>query len=239
MDQKERRERQLRGILEDAIECACTNISLEEDAIERLLRNAEKLQEDLAASIIKHSVEDVKFFKHSFADVKFFLMDSFELTVPEDYDHGRAAFELRKTCEEGEILLLQQRNYDKHYKNATHQLVPGKTYMVKIFSIRQEITPEDCMNFLALQRAIPVGVQGLSLARQLKREKFPIGKWTVSFNEKDAIWEDADGNRGVPRVGTVSDGVWRANPGGCFGSGWVDGSCLLCFCDLPVGEAGK
>jgi hypothetical protein len=86
------------------------------------------------------------------------------------------------------------------------------------------------MNFLKRQRAILVGGQGLTLAQDLKKEEFPVSKWTVSFDEKNALWSDSDGYHGVSSVFRGSDGGWEFDLGSFEGVSSVD-DCLLCFCD--------
>jgi hypothetical protein len=64
----------------------------------------------------------------------------------------------------------------------------------------------------------------------LKKDEFPIGKGTISFDEKDNLWEDADGHRGVPFVRRYSGGGWSFDLG-YFERPWVSDYVLLCFCD--------
>ncbi|MFA6324604.1 MAG: hypothetical protein WCX46_00005, partial [Candidatus Paceibacterota bacterium] len=61
------------------------------------------------------------------------------------------------------------------------------------------------------------------------------GYWYLSFDEKESLWKDADGDHRVPGVCAGSDGGFEFVLG-CFGDDWHDHSCLLCFCDLPVSE---
>jgi hypothetical protein len=112
-------------------------------------------------------------------------------------------------------------------------LVPGKTYKVKIFPILQTVTSEDCMTFLKKQNAVLVGGQGATLVYDLAKDQLPKGKWTVSFDEKEALWEDADGNRGVPNVYAYTDGDFEFFLG-YFGYDWNSDHCVLCFCDLSA-----
>lgn len=221
----EGQEKQFNRIVEDLIAQARKKVPMDKDAMQRLLGNGGKAQDEIIATLIKYSS----------ADTRFELLSTFELTVPQNYTHGTqlATFaEFAKNKAE-KFYNYNQAITDKNYAGATHQLVPGKTYGVKIFGIKQQVTSEDCMNFLASQRAILVGAQGISLVRQLKKNEFPVGKWTASFDEKDALWEDADGYLRVPGVGRDSGGVWCFLLGG-FGIDRNDGHCLLCFCDLSA-----
>lgn len=221
----EGQEKQLERFVQDAVVSARKSIILDKDAMQRLIGNGGKFQGDLIASLIKHSV----------ADDRFELLSSFELTVPSGYDHGTqlATFAEYAKKKSEKFYYVNEAATDANYAKATQRLVPGKTYGVKIFAIKRRVTSEDCLAFLASQQAILVGAQGLSLTRQLKRNELPVGKWTVSFDQKDALWEDADGNHRVPRVYRYSDGDWNFYLGS-FENDCYDGYCLLCFRDLSA-----
>ena len=87
------------------------------------------------------------------------------------------------------------------------------------------------MTFLKKQGAILVGGQGITLLQANKPDEFPGSEWTVSFDEKDALWEDSDGDHRVPGVYRGSGGGWGFGLGD-FEGGWDGDDCLLCFCDL-------
>lgn len=221
----EGQETQLDRIVADAVRRARKEVVLDKDAIQRLHANGGKFQDDIIASLIKHST----------SDNRFGLLTSFELTVPKKYDHGTQLATFAKFAKEKSEKFYYYNDdiTDVNYSKATQKLVPGKTYGVKIFWVKTRVTSEDCLAFLASQRAILVGAQGVSMARQLKKDQFPVGKWTVSFDEKDALWTDADGNHRVPYVLRHSDGSWHFSLG-CFEYGWSDDYCLVCFCDLSA-----
>ena len=221
----EGQETSLDRIVADAIRSARKKVVLDKDAMQRLLGNGGKFQDDILASLIKYSV----------SDDRFELVNSFDLTVPKGYVNGTQLTTFAEYAKQ-----KSERFYyyngdisDKNYAGVTNQLVPGKTYGVKIFAIKRTVASEDCLSFLASQNALLIGAQGLSLIRQLKKDEFPVGKYTVSFDKKEALWEDADGNHRVPRVDRDSDGDWGFYLG-YFGRGWRDGICLLCFCDLSA-----
>lgn len=221
----EGQEVQLERVVLDTVRESRKAVVLDKDGMQRLLGNGGKFQEGVIALLAKLSA----------SDDRFELLNSFELTVPQKYTHGTqlatfAAFAKNKS---EKFYFYNDSITDANYAKATQKLVPGKTYGVKIFGIKQRVTSEDCLAFLATQRAILVGAQGVSLTRQLKREQFPVEKWTVSFDEKDALWEDADGDHGVPLVDRDSDGDWSFDLG-YFGRDWNDAHCLVCFCDLSA-----
>jgi hypothetical protein len=158
----------------------------------------------------------------------------FELTVPADYNHdtqidtsGKKARKEKTTYYYNDDLI------SKNFAKATNKLVPGKTYKVKIIPILQTVTSEDCMTFLKKQNAVLVGGQGATLVYDLAKDKLPKGKYTVSFDEKEALWKDAGGYRRVPYVIADTDGDFSFNLGS-FGLDWASVHCVLCFCDLSA-----
>jgi hypothetical protein len=177
---------------------------------------------------LQNAVEG-KFDGASLIDPRFEYVKEFTLTVPMDYVHTTqlATFEKKHRKD---LYYFNSDITDAHFRGATTQLVPGKTYTVKIFGIKKTATSDDCMNLLKSQKAILVGAQGASLVCQEKKEELPKGKWCASFDEKGALWVDAGGSHRVPSVGHFSDGGFKFSLGG-FESGWYDAYCVLCFCD--------
>ena len=156
----------------------------------------------------------------------------FEFTVPADYKHDSQLDTFAKKTKK-----LKTTHYfndaltSANFAKATNKLEPGKTYKVKIFLILATVTSEDCMTFLGKHNAILVGGQGITLLQDQKADKFPVGKYTVSFDQKDALWTDSDGYRRLPDVNRDSGGDWKFRLG-FFEGDWSDDRCLLCFCDL-------
>jgi hypothetical protein len=170
--------------------------------------------------------------KLAIADKRFgAAIREFELTVPEDYNHDTQIDAFGKKTKKLKNTYYYNDDFtSENFANASNKLQPGKTYKVKIFPILETVASEDCMAFLRKQNAILVGGQGLTLTQDLKKDEFPIGKGTISFDEKDNLWEDADGRHGVPFVGRYSDGDWAFRLG-YFGDPWFSDYVLLCFCD--------
>jgi len=164
---------------------------------------------------------------------RFSLLSSLQFTVPKDYNHPTQLASFAKENRK-KFYFYNDNITDRNFAKVTNKLVPGKTYEAKIFKITKRVTSEDCLAFLKkTQKAIFVGAQGISVVWQQAKEQFPKGKWTVSFDEKDAFWQDANGRRGVPRVGrNVGDG-WFFDLGR-FEGDLDDGDCLLCLFDLSA-----
>ncbi|MDI6820743.1 MAG: hypothetical protein QMD65_01005 [Patescibacteria group bacterium] len=157
---------------------------------------------------------------------KSMLLKTFSLTVPKGYKH--------KT----QLSTLKRKNFhyfndavtDKNFRNATKKLIPGKTYEVKIVNIGSRLTSEECMDVYTREKAIFTGAQGLLLVCQLKKEEFPKGKRTLSFDEKKALYKDVYGDHMVPYVDCRSGGDYRFRLA-YFANSCIADDCLLLFCD--------
>ena len=163
---------------------------------------------------------------------RFSLLSSLQFTVPEGYNHSTQLASFSKENRK-KFYSYNDNITDENFAKTTNKLVPGKTYEAKIFGITKWVTSEDCLAFLKTQNAILVGAQGISVVWQQAKEQFPKGKWTVSFDEKDAFWQDAHGSHRVPRVGRDVDGDWSFSLGG-FEDDWRGSDCLLCLFDLSA-----
>lgn len=202
------------------------NLGLTKDVAQEVIKSGDKLHEimrDAALNAIK---------KLAIIDARFgAALTEFDLIVPVDYNHDTIIDDQKKKLKKlKNTYYYNDELTSNNFANATNKLVPGKTYRVKIFPILEGVTSEDCMTFLKKQRAILVGGQGVLLANDLKGDEFPIGKWTVSFDEKEALWKDSDGCHGVPVVYRHSGGD-REFHLGVFEGDWDGGGCLVCFCD--------
>ena len=163
---------------------------------------------------------------------RFSLLSSLQFTVPEGYNHSTQLASFSKENRK-KFYSYNDNITDENFAKTTNKLVPGKTYEAKIFGITKWVTSEDCLAFLKTQNAILVGAQGISVVWQQAKENLPKGKYTLSFDEKNALWRDAGGRRRVPSVGRDVGGGWDFGLGD-FESDWHDGSCLLCLFDLSA-----
>lgn len=153
------------------------------------------------------------------------------IRVPDDYNH---ATRLKTFYRQNRKKLCYYNDdiTDKNFPNPTRVLKPGEKFRVRAFKqvVGGTTTSEERMAFLATQKAIHVGAQGASLVFDQKRDQLPKGKLYASFDEKDRLWEDADGNHVVPCVPCPSvDGFGFLL--GLFELVWHDGIAFLCFCD--------
>jgi len=163
---------------------------------------------------------------------RFELIKTVEITVPDDYANDTHLGSFKEQYAKAFYYYNDDIN-DENFGKATIKLTPGRKFAVKIF--RQTIpggtTSEERMGFLHSQGAVFTGAQGASLVFEQKRDELPKGFAYVSFDKKEALWRDSDGNHRVPYLGRFSDGAWDFDLGR-FERGWDVGHCLLCFCDL-------
>lgn len=159
------------------------------------------------------------------------LVDLGIITVPDDYVHDKRLTTFGKQnrkkfyCYNDEIT-------DKNFPNPTRVLKPGDKLRVR--ALKQVVggmtTSEERMAFLATQKAIHTGAQGASLVFDQKRDQLPKGKWYASFDEKDRLWADADGDHRVPFVDCDSGGAFEFDLGR-FEGVWNDDGAFLCITD--------
>lgn len=211
--------KQFKRFVEDAADRARREVELDKDALQRLLGNDGKFQADIVASIKKHSAQDERFK----------LVNTFKLTVPTSYDHATQLTSFSKENYK-KFSYYNDALTDENFAKITNKLIPGKTYAAKIFQLTTKMSSEDCVVFLKTQKAILVGAQGISLVWQEKKNEFLVGKWIVSFDEKDTLFVDADDYPRVPGMNRDSDGGWHFYLGN-FEDDWSTAACLLCFCD--------
>lgn len=158
------------------------------------------------------------------------FMDLGIITVPDDYVHSTRLTSFKKENRKN-FYQWNDAITDKNFAKATTKLVPGRKLRVKVFKqiVSGTTTSEERIAFLKSQNAVLTSAQGASLVFEQKRDELPKGYWYLSFDEKDALWNNG-GDRRVPRVDRNSDGGWHFNLG-YFEHDWHGNDCLLCFCD--------
>lgn len=159
------------------------------------------------------------------------LVDLGIITVPDDYVHKKRLTMFGKHNRK-KFYYYNDDITDKNFPNPTRILKPGDKLRVRAFKqvVGGTTTSEEHMTFLATQKAIHTGAQGISLVFDQKRDQLPKGKWYASFDEPDRLL-CADGDHRVPYVYCYSDGDFHFNLGD-FGYVWYDAYAFLCFCDV-------
>ena len=212
-------ENRIADLVRDAVRALC----LSKDEAQEIISNGGTMQEEVKPILKKLTIADKRFGV---------AIKEFAFTVPANYNHDKQIDTFSKKTKKLKTTYYYNDDLTSaNFAKATNKLEPGKTYKAKIFPILSRVTSEDCMKFLRKQSVILVGGQGLTLAQALKADQFPTDKWTVSFDEKDALWEATSGSHRVPRSYRNSDGD-REFSLGCFEIDWNFDYCLLCVCDL-------
>lgn len=128
-------------------------------------------------------------------------INEFELTVPEDYCHKT---QLNSFCLKTKDLETTE-SYDENltdvnFSRVSHELIPGKTYTVRLIPIKSSATSEECLDMYARHNAVLVGAQGLTLLQEKHPDKFPVDKFLISFGLKESLWKDPDGSYRILRI---------------------------------------
>jgi hypothetical protein len=166
-------------------------------------------------------------------DHRFELMNSFEFIVPPDYVNDTQLTTFAKYAEQKKHFFCKEIINDQNFARVTKHLLPGKTYIADIFGIKRGhmVSSKDCLAFQGARKALFVGAQGLSLIGQIKSRELPAKRWTISFDKKDALWQNkATGCHLVPFAYQYPNGICFFSCGN-FEDEWFDGSCLLSVSD--------
>ena len=228
--------KQLKRFLEDLfgsldVDSMLDSLGLSKDSAQELIEKINLIKPKIEKSAIDVLIEN------SIVDKRFKLFaDLGVITVPENYVHGKQLSSLNQS----EFYFFNNDITDKNFPNPTRILKPGDKLWVRAFKqvVPGNTTSEDRMGFLKKLNAVFTGAQGASLVYQQKKDLLPKGYWYCSFDEKDHLWKDADGDHRVPYVSAYSDGDFRFRLG-YFEFDWDDDRCILCFCDVPVEKTGK
>ena len=149
----------------------------------------------------------------------FGLIDKFELSVPKNYNpktqlRSFAEKYKGKIKEDGSLYfhLLNDDISDEHFSKVTHPLEPGKTYVAYLFKnlIKKTIPFDRYLEFVKSQKCFNGGAQALSLVWEQHAQRLPIAKIIVtSFDERDALWIDGDGDMVAPYMRENAPKQWR------------------------------
>ncbi len=177
---------------------------------------------------------------NSIIDDYFTLVNTFPLTIPEDYNH---ATRLDSFCKMKQDEVIKLFNFYKHtdaeFGNATTKLLPGQRFRIKVFRVKEIVSCDDCLILLKSEKAVLTGVQGLSLVYELAKDQIPKGTKGISLDKKTAFLENKfDGRHYVPDIHRYNGYSEERYTVGCtiFESCLGKDSCILCFCNLFSSE---
>lgn len=163
-------------------------------------------------------------------DEKFSLILELKVTIPMNYKHEGYLDECYKNKDS--FYFYNNDINDKNFGQVSHKLIPGKTYLVKIWLINKGAVAksEEILALLRSNQAYLTGAHGSAILWDQKRNELPKGKWYVSFDEENNLWKDADGRHRVPGIERDSDGDYRFFLG-YFENDWDGYYCVIGFCD--------
>ena len=160
---------------------------------------------------------------------KFYLLiDLGTIIVPDDYVAGKEL----ATLNQKDFYYFNENLIDKNFANPSRVLKPGDKFSVKAYkqNVSRSTTSQERLDFLATQKAVLLGAQGGSIVYKQKRNELPKGYWYASFDKKDNLWKDSDGDHRVPLLYAYTDGDFKFDLGS-FENAWPVNNVLLCFCD--------
>ncbi len=157
---------------------------------------------------------------------KFGLVKTVQVTVPAEYDQATCL----DTFDEdyvSDFKFFEHDINDEHYRNVTDKLYAGEKFLVEIYEVKSKVTSEECLAFLASQRAKLVGAQGLSVFYEATRGDYPFSELTLSFDKEKNLWKDKDGNYNIPALMDDTPKPYFFNA--TFTSQFSKGTYILCF----------
>ncbi|MDO8624181.1 MAG: hypothetical protein Q7R54_02385 [bacterium] len=216
-----RQKRRLRSFVYDTIDAAVQELRLSKKGFQNLLGHP-----DFKRRIIADVCEC------SACDPRYLFVKEFEITVPTDYVHDTRLDSFR-AGHHAAFYSYNDAITDQNFSGkATMKLAPGRKLKVAVYDIRHGVivTSDDNMKFIRSQNGILTGAHGNSLVWEQRSEELPKGRRYLSFDEKDVLWEDADGLHRVPSVDAFSVGVFLFDLGS-FEYDWDDHYSLFVFRD--------
>lgn len=153
----------------------------------------------------------------------------FEITVPDDYNSAKQidrfvaqlkAFDDASFGRNGKHyshffpniqdlpdIYFEKTNFSGvHFRQPTHVLEPGATYLVGLVPIlARKISGTTCVDFLKKEGAVLTGPHGLTLVWQLKRDELPHNAEFVCLDKRKIFCKESSGVRCVPRIRRFED----------------------------------
>lgn len=167
---------------------------------------------------------------------KFSLMLEFKITIPADYQHTGHLNRFYKNNNK-DFYFYNDDITDEKFGTVSHELIPGKTYLVKIWLINEDmrVSSAEILSLLVANNAYLTGAHGVSILWQEKKDELPKRKWYIGMDKKENL-PLAYGYALVPNIHCYSDGDFRFNLGR-FEYDWDGGYCVIGFCDCEESEA--
>lgn len=120
------------------------------------------------------------------------LVCEFTVKVPDAYKYDTQLAQFR--VESADTKHCDPNLTDELFAKNVHTLVPGKSYTVHIYAIANPATTYlDCDTFITRNGGLRTGPEGLSLAWQQNKVKFPTDKIVLSFCNEHLVANNKDG----------------------------------------------
>lgn len=135
------------------------------------------------------------------------LTDLGSVVVPDDYDFVSymSGFQSKNAKK---FYFLNRAVTERSFPLASNQLIPGSSVSVRVFEAKGNASSDEKLAFLASQNALRVGVPGIILVHEQKKDQLLRNKWLCSFDVKERLWKDTNGNYRVPYLDRRQDGVY-------------------------------
>lgn len=157
----------------------------------------------------------------------FELIKMFPIEVPGWYRH-EGYLERFREQHRAEFFRYDNEITDENFLRTTAVLMAGGRFFVKMFQPKRAVTAETCLAFLKTQKAVLAGARGVPLVYEVAKERFPLYRQFISFDEKDMLWVGPKGESVLPILSHYqTDLYFHLQP---FGSNLSINFILLCFC---------
>ena len=220
-------EKQLRRVVEDGLDKVIKSFTKVQ--ADQILAKGNFVQDDLGISLQHYAIIDQGFGPD-------LLNGKGRITFGSDFSPQTQIDEFVQKKDKN-CLSTYYFNFEltsKKFAGVTDTPEIGKEYGVLLIPINNGYSAlgQEIVDYMKTIPGIKFfGTQGETYLQEKQPEIFPTGKWTVSFDEKGALWKGADGNHWVPRVNRRSGGDCLFYLG-YFENPWRSDNVLVCFCDL-------
>ncbi len=158
------------------------------------------------------------------------LKDLGVIVVPKDYEHKTRLKLFKEKNKEKFFFYSDFIADDDRFDDPAQILKPGDKLHVSVLKqiISGRTTSDERLMFLKSKNAILLGVQGVSLVFEQKRDELPKGHWYTSLDEENR-WNRFDVDLNMPSLWvprTNNDFEFRPI---CSRHDWDSNDYLLCF----------
>ena len=117
---------------------------------------------------------------------------------------------------------------------ASEPLLPGETKIALIYLLRESLSSQECLRFIADQNGQAPNIQGVFLIQDKLREVVPYNCWVIGLDDPNYLVKDSQAEPRVFRLALDKQNYWVGDFG-YFNSSWGNKRnsgwrfCLLFF----------